>query len=195
MADYLLPLASVAVGALLGLASTVLVSSLRQRQDVRARLLDHYFQIRKEIVDVVAELANLDHGLGESLEPSRVAEYRASVSKLFYNNYDLLPMAVAHSLSLLDACLSTYNGRLYTLKGRRIVVMKSNEVKALIKTVSLYDNTEYSAPLALSAEDPKVRANQAVALQARNVLHTLNTFTTAKDLLALTKGLKKEPWL
>jgi hypothetical protein len=191
MVDYLLPLASVAVGALLGLTSTVIASSFRQRQDIRSRFLDHYFQIRKEIVDVVADLANLDHKLRESLEPDQVAAYRAAVSKLFYNNYDLLPEAVLHSLSLLDACLSTYNGRLYTLEGTKIVTMKSHEATALIRAISLYENTRKMAPTNLCHKNPVIRANQAVALQARNVLYTLNRFTTARDLLALTKVLKK----
>jgi hypothetical protein len=195
MVEYLLPLASVAAGTLLGLASTVLVSSYRQRQDIRSRFLDQYFQIRKEIVDVVADLANLDHRLRESLEPSQVVNYRAAVSKLFYNNYDLLPEAVLHSLSLLDACLSTYNGRLYTLKGTTIVAMKRDEAVDLIKTISLYANTKKMAPMALCDKNLVVRANQAVALQARSVLYTLNRFPTVRDLLALTKGLKKKSGL
>lgn len=190
MNSYVLPLLSVAIGTLLGLFSTLLVSSRRQRQDITLRLLDQYFQVRKEIVDVVTDLANL--GVRQSLEPERRLEYRDSVSKLFYKHYDFLPEAVLRSLTLLDVCLSSSQGKLYTFKGKAIVPMKNDEVIALIESCSLYDNTRYFAPLALSSSDPRIRSNQAIALHARNVLYTLNKFTSIEDLLALTKRLKKE---
>ena len=191
MNNYILPLLSVAVGALLGLLSTILISSIRQRQDITLRLLDQYFQVRREIVDVVTDLANL--GIRQPFEPSRQAEYRDSVSKLFYRHYDFLPKAVLQSLTLLDVCLSSSEGKLYTLKGKAIVQMKDrDEITTLIETISLYDNTRYFAPLALSSSDAKIRSNQAIALHARNVLYTLNRFTSIEDLLAHTKRLKKE---
>ncbi len=191
MNSYILPILSVAVGALLGLLSTILVSSIRQRQDVTLRLLDQYFQVRKEIVDVVTDLANL--GIHQSLEPSRQAEYRNSISKLFYKHYDFLPKDVLQSLSLLDVCLSSSHGKLYTLKGKAIVPMKDrDEIIALIEKISFYDNTKYFAPLALSSSDAKIRTNQAIALHARNVLYSLNRFTSIKDLLSHIKRLKKE---
>jgi hypothetical protein len=191
MSNYILPILSVAVGALLGLLSTILISSMRQRQDITLRLLDQYFQVRKEIVEVVTDLANL--GIRQSLEPERRAEYRDSVSKLFYKHYDFLPEAVLQALTLLDVCLSSSEGKLYTLKGKAIVPMTDrDEIISLIKAISLYDNTRYFAPLALSSSDSKVRSNQAIALHARNVLYSLNRFTSIKALLAHTKRLKKE---
>lgn len=191
MTDYILPLMSIAVGTLLGLVSTLMVSSLRQRQDITLRLLDQYFQVRKEIVEVVTDLANL--GIRQSLDPARRAAYRDSVSKLFYKHYDFLPTAVLQSLTLLDVCLSGYEGKLYTLKDKAIVPMTDrNEIIALIDAISIYDNTRYFAHLALSSSDPKIRSNQAIALHARNVLYSLNRFTSIEDLLAHTKKLKKE---
>lgn len=190
MNSYIFPLLSVAIGALLGLLSTLLLSSIRQRQDITLRLLDQYFQVRKEIVDVVTELANL--GVKQSLEHELRLKYRDSVSKLFYKHYDFLPEAVLQALTLLDVCLSSSEGKLYTFKGKAIIPANDQEIIALVKMCSLYDNTRYFAPLALSSNDPKIRTNQAIALHARNVLYTLNKFTSIKDLLALTKRLKKE---
>lgn len=191
MNNYVLPILSVAVGGLLGLLSTILVSSIRQRQDITLRFIDQYFLVRKEIVDVVTDLANL--GIHQSLEASRRAEYRISVSKLFYKHYDFLPHAVLQALTLLDVCLSSSEGKLYTLKDKAIVRMKDRaEIIAWIEKISFYDNTRYFAPLALSSKDADIRTNQAIALHARNVLYSLNRFTSIKDLLAHIKKLKKE---
>jgi hypothetical protein len=190
MSNYVLPLLSVAVGALLALFSTLVVSFMRQRQDITLRLVDQFFQVRKEIVDVVTDLANL--GVRQSFEASRRAEYRDSVSKLFYKHYDFLPPEVLQSLTLLDVCLSNSGGKLYTLKGKRIVPMNDNEVISFIAAISTYDNTRCFAPLALSDNDSQVRTNQAIALHARNVLFTLNKSMSLKNLSAITKRLKKE---
>lgn len=104
MSTYLLPLLSLTVGALLGLLSTLLISSIRQRQDVTLRLLDQYLQVRKEIVDEVSDLSNLD--IREQFDVQHRRKYRDSISKLFYKHYDFLPEAVLESLTLLNVCLS-----------------------------------------------------------------------------------------
>ncbi|MFY9619873.1 MAG: hypothetical protein WAQ99_08680 [Pyrinomonadaceae bacterium] len=189
MNNYTLPLLSVIVGTLFGLLSTLFISSIKQRQGITLRLLDQYFQVRQEIVDVVTDLANLR--VRQPLEDSRRQAYRDSVSKLFYKHYDFLPEAVLEALTLLDVSLSSSEGTLYTLKGRMIVPMKESEINAFIDKCSVYDNTRLFAPLALSSKNPSVRTNQAISLHARNVLYTLNKFTSIKDLLALTKKLKK----
>ena len=51
MSTFFLPLFSLVVGALLGLLSTILASSIHQRHDVTLRLLDQYLQVRKEIAE------------------------------------------------------------------------------------------------------------------------------------------------
>lgn len=190
MSAYIYPLLSVVVGAFLGFVSTLLISNLRQRQDITLHLLKEYFQVRKEIVNVVTDLANLP--VRQPLDPARREEYREAVSKLFYKHFDLLQKEVLDSLSCLDACLQSADGKLYILDGKAVVAMKDEEVIKLIKRITLYDNVIYFAPLALRSKDANIRANQAIALQARNVLFTLNNFLSVKDLLLHTKRLKKE---
>jgi hypothetical protein len=56
--NYVVTLLAAIIGALLGLLSTFWVSSIRHRQDVTLRLLDQYFEVRKEVVSVVSELSN-----------------------------------------------------------------------------------------------------------------------------------------
>jgi hypothetical protein len=189
MSSFLLPLFSLVVGALLGLLSTVLASSIRQRHDVTLRLLDQYLQVRKEIVEAVSDLSNLD--IRESFDIERRKEYRDSISKLYYKHYDFLPEAVLESLIILNVCLSNPNNGLYIIKEKAVVHMDDTEVIPFIESCGLFNNTKFLAPLALKSKNPTIRDNQAIILHARHVLYTLNKFASIEDLLSMTKKFKK----
>lgn len=189
MSNYLLPIMSVIIGALLGLLTSLLASSIRQRQDVTLRLLDEYFQVRKELVEAITDLANIN--IRDHLDSSRRAEYKYITSKLFYKHYDFLPKEVLEALTLLYVCLNQPNSGLYSFRGNAILPMDDVEVVKFIESCSLYDNTRYLAPLALKSGDPTIVGNQALILHARNVLYELNKYASIKDLLRMTKKLKK----
>lgn len=187
--NYLLPLLTATIGALLGLLSTLWLSSRRQRQDITLKLLDQYFEIRKEIVNVVSDLSNLR--IRDELDSARRSEYRDLISKLFYKHYDFLPKPVLDSLTLLYVCLSEPEDGPYIIRDGAVVVMNDSEVIRFIDDCSLFVNTKYLAPLALKSSNLTVKANQAIILHARQVLYTLNKFASIEDLLEMTRRLKK----
>lgn len=187
--NYILPLLAATIGALFGLFSTLWVSSRRQRQDITLKLLDQYFEIRKEIVNVVSELSNLR--VRDELDPIDRVRYRDEVSKLFYKHYDFLPEPVLDSMTLLYVCLSEPAAGPYIIRDGAVVAMNDSDVMRFIDECSLFANTKYLAPLALKSSIPTIRANQAVILHARSVLYTLNKFASIEDLLEMTKRLKK----
>lgn len=189
MSAYLLPLLSLIVGALFGLLSTLLASSIRQRHDVTLRLLDQYLQVREELVDAVSDLSNLN--IREHFDIERRMKYRDSISKLYYKHYDFLPEVVLESLILLNVCLSNPNNGLYTIHKKSVIHMKDDQVISFIESCGLLNNTRFLAPLALKSKDPIIRDNQAIILHARHVLYTLNRFASIEDLLAMTKKFKK----
>jgi hypothetical protein len=187
--NYLLPILTATIGALLGLLSALWLSSKRQRQDITLKLLDQYFEIRKEIVNVVSDLSNLK--VRDDLDYVRRAEYRDLISKLFYKHYDFLPRPVLDSMTLLYVCLSEPEGGPYIVRDGVVVTMNDSEVIRFIDDCSLFVNTKYLAPLALRSTNLKIKANQVVILHARQVLYTLNKFASIEDLLEMTKRLKK----
>lgn len=187
--NYVLPLLSATIGALLGLLSTLWVSSKRQRQDITLKLLDQYFEVRKEIVNIVSDLSNLN--IKEGLDSARRVEYRDLISKLFYKHYDFLPKPVLDSLTLLYVCLSEPEGGPYIIRDGAVVPMNDSEVIRFIDECSLFINTKYLALLALKSSNPTIKANQRLILHARQVLYTLNKFASIEDLLEMTKRLKK----
>lgn len=191
MSSYLVPLLAVALGTLLGLLSTLLVSTMRQRQDITLRLLDQYFDVRKDVVNVVSDLSNLS--IRNEIDSNRRAEYRHSVSGLFYKHNDFLPIPVLESLVLLYVCLAETKGGLYTIRGDAIVPMNDSEIISFIEDGSRFVNTRYFAPLALKSKNRTIRENQAIVLHARYVLNTLNKYVSIRDLLTITKRFKKPP--
>jgi hypothetical protein len=189
MSAYLLPLLSLIVGALIGLFSTLLASSIRQRQDITLRLLDQYLLVRREVVDAVSELSNMS--IRDQFDSDEWDKHQGAISKLFYKHYDFLPKAVLDSLTLLYVCLSKPNGTLFTFRNGAVVPMDERDMASFIEDCSIFSNTKYLSPLALKSSNPKIRTNQAIILHARYVLFTLNKFASIEDLLDMTKKLKK----
>lgn len=190
MSSYLIPLLSAALGALFGILTSFLTSSLRQRQDITLRLMDQYFEVRREIVNTVSELSDL------SLRTPLGLKYRNAqidaVSKLFYKHYDFLPKPVLESLILLQVCLQRADGKLCKFDKDAITLMEDRDVTQFIESCALFKNSKYIAALALKSDDITIKTNQAIVLHARNVLYCLNAYVSVHDLIGMTKKLKKD---
>jgi hypothetical protein len=142
MSAYLLPLLSLIVGALIGLFSTLLASSIRQRQDITLRLLDQYLLVRREVVDAVSELSNMS--IRDEFHSDKWEKHQAAISKLFYQHYDFLPKAVLDSLTLLYVCLSKPNGTLFTFRDGAVVQMDECDMAPFIGACSIFSNSCYA---------------------------------------------------
>lgn len=189
MDQLLLPLLSLAVGATLGLGSSILVSSIKQRQTVTLRLIDQFFDVRKEIVDVLSKLSDLD--INERFTDQQLKELQQGVSKLYYKHYDFLPSEVVESLLVLHACLKSRKGNLYQLKNRMVIPMSAKESQEFILQNYIFRNTLIFSTLAFKSSKTEVRQNQAFKLHAQFVLYNLNKYVTKEKLLEMTKILVK----
>ena len=189
MNNYLLPLLSLITGAMLGFLSTAMGSFIRQRHDITLRLLDQYFEVRKEVVEIVSKISS--RNLRDPIDSDHRNEFRDSILKLYFKHYDFLPKPVLDSLTLLYTCLAYPAEGPYTIKNNAIVVLDEYDLSSFVEACSVFENTKHVAPLALKSTNATVRANQIVILHARHVLFTLNKFTGIKELLAMTKKFKK----
>lgn len=189
MTSSYLPVITLAAGALLGFLSTLAITSMRHRQEITLRLLDQFFDVRREVVEAVSDLTHLN--TLQSIDEDALSGYKESTSKLFYKHYDFLPRAVLDALLLLHVSLFDLEGNLYTIRDESIEPMVASEVVDFIEACSLYRNAKLVSPLALRSKNPTVRFNQAIKLHARHVLYTLNKFTSIEDLLFMAKRLKK----
>jgi hypothetical protein len=190
MDSFLLPLLSLAVGATLGLGSSILVSSIKQSQTVTLRLIDQFFEVRKEIVDVLSQLSDLD--FNERFTDEQLKELQQGVSKLYYKHYDFLPSEVVESLLVLHACLKNRKGNLYQLKNGMVAPMSAKESQEFILQSSRFRNTRIFSAQAFKSSKTELRRNQAFKLHAQFVLYNLNKYVTKEKLLEMTKNLRKE---
>jgi len=190
MNSILLPLLSLAVGATLGLGSSILVSSIKQRQTVTLRLIDQFFEVRKEIVDVLSQLSDLN--IHEQFTDQQLTVFQQAVSKLYYKHYDFLPPEVVESLLVLHACLKNGKGKLYKVHDEFVAQMSAKESEEFISKNSRFRNTRIFAKQVFKVAKNEVKRNQAIKLHAQHVLYTLNNYVTKEKLLELTKNLRKE---
>ena len=182
------PMLTLLIGALLGLASSWFVANMKQKQTISLRLLDQYFEVRKDIVDTLVGLSNLS--IYTPLSAKQRDDYRKAISKMIFKHYDFLPREVVDSLHLLYATLSDRRGRLYTLRGNAILPMERDEGVTFARaSSSMYLNATILARAALDSSQPSIRCNQAVQLHARDVLQTLNEYASV-GVLPITKGLR-----
>jgi hypothetical protein len=156
---------------------------------VGIKLLEQYLVVRKELVDTVSDLADLESR--KVFEIDQRVEYRDRVSKLFYMHYDFLPRAVLDTLILLHVALDRPGEGPYDLVNNTVLPMAESRLLNFVENCSLFRNSLYTAPLALKSQNLIVRENQVIKLHARHVLITLNQFSSIEDLLRLTRKLKK----
>ena len=190
MKTFLLPLLSLIVGASLGLFSSLLISSIRQRHTVTLRLLDQFFEVRKEVVDILSELVDIPRH--KYLEEQELDDYRRAVSKLYFKHYDFLPPQVVEALLILHASIIDGTGKLYKLHNGAVIPRPFDEYSSFINECSRFRNTRIYAKQALESKRVETRRNEAIKIHAQNVLYNLNKFASRKDLLAMTKNLRKD---
>jgi len=189
MASVVISVATLAAGALLGFISTIYVTVVKHRHEVVVRIIDQYFEIRNELAGEVSHLTFLK--MEEPLsEPTRF-DLQTTVSRLYYKHYDFLPMSVLDSLTILRVTLERYDGRVYGIDDRTVRVLTKEETAEVIERSSDYTNGKLFTPFGLVSGESHRRANEAVRLQARNVLSTLNANMSLDDLMSIAKTLRK----
>lgn len=189
MTKIILPMFLAVLGALLGLFSTMLISFRHQRQNVIMKLLDQYLEVRKHVVEVVSDLANLSDL--EQMDPVKRGSLGNSVSKLFYMHFDFLPKPVLDALILLNVSLHHPEGGPYCVINNTILPMPKTGIPPFVEQCSLSRNAKINAILALSGGSSLVRTNTVIKLHARTVLFVMNDFSTADELLQLEKQMRK----
>src|SRR5437870_7016766 len=117
MGNVTLPLLTLLLGAMLGLASSLVALFVSHRRTIGLRLLDQFFEVRKELVEAVSALSNLSST--EEFEENRLIEHRRVIAKLYYEHFDFLPEPVADALVLLHAALTNPDRGPYFASTRR----------------------------------------------------------------------------
>lgn len=189
MSTPLLPLVTLILGGILGLASSLVASSVRRRHEFQIRILDQFLEVRKQVVDAVSDLTNLD--TKQQFGQDERLNHRNTVSKLFYQHYDFIPQQVLEALVLLEVCLTHPDRGPYGMSNDAIVTISDQDLGSFIENSSLFKNARIVAPIALRSSDSEVRQREAIKLHARHVLYTLNRYASIDDLLKMTKSLKK----
>src|SRR5689334_3187623 len=190
MTEITLPLLTLILGALVGLGSSVVASSLQHRRSIALRLLDQYLDVRKFVAEKIAPLTNID--LHSELRDDTRLQFRNTVSQLYYAHYDFLPKSVLDALILLDICLGNPDCGPYGVRDDKIVMLTDDEVVEFIQHTSLFRSTQLFFAMALKTTQVSVRRNQVIKLHARYVLHALNTYASISDLSSMVKVLKKQ---
>jgi hypothetical protein len=190
MANYFLPLISVIIGAALTLFSSWLISRIRQKDSIKNKMIDQFFEVRKEIVDVISSLANIKSN--KNISDEDFENYSLSVSKLFFKNYDLLPSAVSQAMLTLHACIENGDGKYFKIQNSKVLPMTQVETKEFITNSPLIKNTKVFGLIALNSTDPNVRRNYAIKIHAQHVINQLYIHSSTEFFLNLYKKHEKE---
>jgi len=189
VANEVIAVASLLAGAVMGLGSSLVISSIRQRQEISLRLLDQYLSVRNEVVDAVSDLTHLDNH--EAFDTQARESHEEKIGKLFYKHYDFLPTQVLDALLLLHVALANSQGELFVLRDNAISELRQADIPAFINECCMYKNAAFVAALALKSKNPTVRCNQSIKLHARHVLYTLNRFASLDEIRTMTTRFRK----
>lgn len=180
---------SIMLGAVFGVMTSLLTSSLQKKNSVSLKFIDTYLDVRRELVDAISPLTNIP--LDCEINASDLIKKRDEVVSLFYRHFDFLPGSVLDSMICLEACLDRPQLGLFELKDGALVKMHKSRVPAFVDSCSLLLNSKLYVPIALNSENHVVRMNQAIRLHARAVLMELNSYASIDDVMRMTEELKK----
>ena len=188
-AATLIPIASLVLGALLGILTSVVSSSVQQKNNVALKFIDTYLDVRRELVDAISPLTNIP--LEREIDAAERTKKRDEVVSLFYRHFDFLPAPVLDAMVCLEACLDRPEIGLFELKDGMLLKMNPSRVPAFVDSCSLLLNSKLYVPIALNSENPVVRMNQSIRLHARHVLMVLNAYASIEDMTRMIDNLKK----
>lgn len=117
------------------------------RRTVELRLLDQFLEVRKQIVQAVSDLTDVD--VRVSIPEERRSELARVMSKLFYQHYDFLPPQVLEAIMLLQVALTHPKRAPYAIKDGVIVPMTAGEISPFVESCSMYANARLFTPMAL----------------------------------------------
>src|SRR5262245_55380683 len=138
MSNVTLPLLTLLIGAMLGVASSLLTLFVTHRRTIGLRLLDQFFEVRKELVEAVSPLSDLRST--EGLKEDCLIKHRRLIAKLYYEHFDFLPEPVADAVVLLHAALTNPDRGPYSLQQGGIVRMNHSDVVSFVERCSRFKN-------------------------------------------------------
>lgn len=193
MNSIALPVISLVLGTVLGLLSSLIASSIKQRQAVTEKRIDYYFEARKELVDIISILADLN--IHSNMLDKERDEYRQKIATLYFKNLDILPTPVLHSLLTLHATLKYRKGKLFQVINSTLVTLPESEYSKFVHQMAAFKNTRIFSGIAFKSKNPEIRKNLTIKLHAQNVLYNLNKFASTVVLIQMAKDQSKKEGL
>src|SRR5262245_47157972 len=140
MTNVALPVITLVIGALLGLASSLLAIFITHRRTIELRLLDQFLLVRKELVDAVSVLSNMSSR--DEFRQDRLAVQIGIIAKLYFEHFDFLPGPVTDSLLLLHAALRNPARGPYSIEKGMVTTLDDSHVLSFITQCSRFENTK-----------------------------------------------------
>jgi hypothetical protein len=185
----IISLLTLVIGAIGGAIGAIAVSFFTHRQNINAKVLEQYFEIRKLISKEIAPLTNID--LSKSWQEGELRSHRDKVAILYYEHYDLLPEKVLEALMLLEMSIGDARSGPLKIQDGNVEKMDSWEIEKFVTHVTFFRSSRVLVLLSLQSEERLVRENQTIKLHARNVLHAMNEFSSINATFSLRKELTK----
>ena len=183
----LLVLIAAFIGAFI---STILVSFLRQKEEIRNKILDQYLIVRKEITEVLAKMASKP--FNERFTDDEIGTFRNQLSTFFYQYYDFLPRALLRELLCLISCLGDKEHRIYKFQNRRFVPIDLNDdLPIFLESISMSDNFMWQAQMKLHGKASPSRRVAGIVCQTRFVLLNFNKHFSLRQLRRWSRHLPK----
>lgn len=169
------------LGIVLGLVSGMVTAYVRQRQAIGLKIVDQYFEVRKEVCAGISKLASIP--IGTRLDHAELQRTRVELVEAFYLHYDFLPTEVLRELICLHACLASPRSTIFCCRGRRLRPLAPEDVDAFLENIALVEELKAIGPINLASPLESVRRSARVSYQARTALQALNEHFTLRNLL------------
>jgi hypothetical protein len=191
LGTQIISLATLVLGAILGYLVQIGQGAIEKKRGIINKLFEQFLEARKEICKILSKLASLKST--SMTDSAELDKFRDSVSCLYFEHYDLLPITVLNELQCLFLCLSDKTGNLYAIdsEGDLKRIEQEGDVEEFLMGVSQISNFKYVAFAQLSSHDAAIRRSASINYQARRVLTEINKHFTLNYFMSIYKSLRK----
>ncbi len=181
------------LGALLGIASSMLSARLQQQHQITKLLIERFFMVRDEISAIVSRYASLTTENQEPENREKLSLIAGRLSLIYYKYYDFIPKEVLLELNCLFVCLKDRKHRIFIQEGNRIIPLPDEEERVynFIKEVSLVENFTFYAVQAVRSGNDRLKQSVSINCQARAVLASINRYFSPNRLYSFARYGKK----
>jgi|GEM_PF-3111206 len=189
MNSIITPILAAIAGATIGGILSYFLARYKRHSEIEVRVIEEFFKVRNSLCEILSELSTLQPE--DVAEKSKLSKRKRELTRIYWQQYDFLPLGVLNEMDCLYACLKDPIHNLYTCDENRIRLMREKEIQEALLELPLTENIKYYMLNTVCKPPTSLVEAARINLQAQCVLIAINRNFAISQLSRWTRFLPK----